>query len=70
VKAHYNGWRKERILRPALKTGLALHLLYPFLSESVVVLREGALQRMEKGTDTALGTESGTGAAPALSVPF
>jgi hypothetical protein len=67
---HYNGWRKERILRPALKTGLALHLLYPFLSESVVVLREGALQRMEKGTDTAPGTENGTGAAPALSVPF
>jgi hypothetical protein len=31
---HDNGWRKERIVRPARR------LLYSFLSESVVVLTQ------------------------------
>lgn len=31
---HYNGWRQERIVRPALR------LLYPFFFQSVVVLTQ------------------------------
>ena len=44
----YNGWGKERILR------YGECVLYLLLSESVVVVVFAILQRMEKGTDTAV----------------